>query len=155
TAPPDAGPAVARVVPTIRERTLPNGLEVIVARTGRQPIATAALSFRGGSALDPPGKAGLAYVTAVLASRGRDVHEEIQRSRRIAGLGDALATETDYDSTGFRLTGLAATLPDGLAVLAGIVQHPQVGAAELADLRRQLVSDSKGPDVDDDALSDA
>ncbi|HEX3407979.1 MAG TPA: pitrilysin family protein, partial [Caulobacteraceae bacterium] len=40
SAPPDAGPAVARLVPTVRQRTLPNGLRVIVARTGRQPVAT-------------------------------------------------------------------------------------------------------------------
>ena len=154
SAPPDAGPPIAPVVPTVRQRTLPNGLRVIVARTGRQPIATAVLSFRGGSALDPPGKAGLAYMTAVLASRGSDVHEEVARASRLAQLGDALATETDYDSTGFRLTGLAASLPDGLASLASVVQRPQIGQAELSGLRRQLIDGSKGPDVDDDAVSD-
>ncbi len=143
------------VVPTLRQRTLPNGLRVIVARTGRQPIATAVLSFRGGSALDPPGKAGLAYMTAVLATRGGDVRQEVERASRLAQLGDALATQTDYDSTGFRLTGLAASLPDGLASMAGMVQRAQIGQAELTGLRRQMIDDSKGPDVDDDAVSDA
>ncbi|HEX3406549.1 MAG TPA: pitrilysin family protein, partial [Caulobacteraceae bacterium] len=155
SAPPDAGPAVARLVPTVRQRTLPNGLRVIVARTGRQPVATAVLSFRGGSALDPSGKAGLAYMTAALAGRGRDVRDEIARSRRIAELGDALATETDYDSTAFRLSGLAATLPEGLATLAGIARRPQISPAEFGALRRQLAGNSKGPDVDDGAVSDA
>ena len=152
--PPDAGPAVAPVIPVIQQRTLPNGLRVIVARTGAQPLATAVLSFRGGSALDPPGKAGLAYMTAVLASRGRDVRDEVARARHIAELGDALATETDYDSTGFRVTGLAASLPDALATLAGVVQRREVGQTQLADLRRQLISGSKGPNHDDDALAE-
>ena len=153
--PPDAGPTVTPVLPKVRERTLPNGLQVIVARTGRQPIASAVLSFRGGSALDPPGRAGLAYVTAVLAVRGRDVRDEVGRARRLAELGDGLATETDYDSTGFRLTGLAVSLPDGLTTLAGIVRAPKIGQAELADLRHDLIADSKGPDVDDGDVSDA
>src|SRR5581483_3433184 len=82
SSPPDPGPAVTPVIPVVHERTLPNGLRVIVARTGRQPIATAVLSFRGGSALDPPGKAGLAYMTSVLTSRGRDLRDEVYRARR-------------------------------------------------------------------------
>jgi zinc protease len=91
----------------------------------------------------------------VLASRGRDVSDELSRARRIAELGDALSTETDYDSTGFRLTGLAAALPEALATLAGVVKRPQVGPAQLADLRRQLIRDAKGPDLDEAALTDA
>jgi zinc protease len=46
-------------------------------------------------------------------------------------------------------------LPEALTTLAGVVQRPQIGQTELADLRRQLISGAKGPDLDDAALADA
>ena len=154
-APPPAGPAIAPVAPRLLERTLPNGMRVIVARTGSQPIATAELTFAGGSALDPRGKAGLAFVTAMLAKRGRDAPAAIERTRRIAQLGDVLATATDYDSTSFRLSGLAASLPAGLGILAEIVRRPQIGKAELYDLGQPLSGESGFAGLDDDTVSDA
>jgi len=154
-APPPAGPAIAPIAPKLLQRTLPNGMRIIVARTGPQPIATAELTFPGGSALDPQGKAGLAFVTAMLAKRGRDAAAEIERTRRIAELGDVLAAATDYDSTGFRLSGLAASLPAGIMILAEIVRHPQIGKAELYALGQQLSSESGYAGLDDDSVSDA
>ncbi len=155
-APPSpAGAIGAPTAPRLLERTLPNGLRVIVARTGRQPIATAVLSFSGGSALDPPGKPGLAYMTTMLAARGRDASAEIARARRVGELGDTIATATNYDSTGFRVSGLAASLPAALATLADMVRRPQVGETEFEDLRRELAHATQGPDVDDDTMSDA
>jgi zinc protease len=153
--PPAAGQADAPTAPKVSERTLANGLRVIVARTGRQPIATAALSFGGGSAADPPGKAGLAYAAAMLAVGGRDAASGAARAHRIAALGDTLAAEADYDSTGFRLSGLTASLPEGLETLAAIARRPQFDATQLEGLRRRLLDDSQAPGADGDALSEA
>jgi zinc protease len=154
-APPPIGPASAPVAPAPIERTLPNGMRIIVARTGLQPVATVALTFRGGSALDPGGKAGLADATTLLALRGPDAGAEIERARRFALLGDKLTTDTDDDSTGFRLTGLAASLPEALEAMARIVRRPQMDTAAVRGLPRRLSAIGLDPDSDLDAFTDA
>jgi zinc protease len=156
TAPlPPAGIAAAPVAPTALERTLPNGVRVIVARTGSQPIVTAELTFIGGSALDPEGKAGLAYLTASLADGGLGGKLPGQRTRALEQLGDTLTAEVDYDSTSFRLSGLAALLPAGLETMAGIVRHPQVGQAAFSDVQALALADSVETDLDGDSVSEA
>jgi zinc protease len=153
--PPAANPTLAPTAPEVVERTLGNGLRVIAARTGRQPIATAVLSFPGGSGSDPPDKAGLAYAAAVLAVSGRDGAAEAARGRRIAALGDTLAVEADYDSTGVRIDGLANALPEALGTLASIVRRPRIAEAQAAALRRRMLDNAQAPDADDDVLSQA
>ena len=153
--PPPAAEVRPPVAPTIFDRTLPNGLRVIVGRTGGQPIATVVLSFGGGSAFDPSDEAGLADMTVALAARGASDAAAGERARRIAELGDTLATQSDYDSVGFRLTGLAASLPAGLEALAAIARHPHLDQVPVSALRGALLDAAQGSDVDQDAISHA
>ena len=70
TRPSQPGPSAQPVLPRPVERTLANGLRIYVVRTGGYGLATVKLSFKGGSALDPPDRSGLARMTALLAVRG-------------------------------------------------------------------------------------
>jgi zinc protease len=132
---PPLGPPVPVALPRPFERTLPNGLRVIVAHTGDAPLATALLTFGGGSALDPPGKAGLSEITAELATKGAAGRSELQISASIDALGDTLSTEAADDASTFSLAGLSTSLPGGLAVLAEIVRRPTFGEVALHRLR--------------------
>ena len=134
---PQLGPPVPVALPRPFERTLQNGLRVIVAHTGDAPLATALLTFGGGSALDPPGKAGLSEITAELATRGAAGRSQLQISASIDALGDTLSTEAADDASTFHLSGLSTSLPGGLAVLADIVRRPTFGAVALRRVREE------------------
>ncbi len=134
---PQLGAPVPVALPRPFERTLQNGLRVIVAHTGDAPLATALLTFGGGSALDPPGKAGLSEITAELATRGAAGRSELQISASIDALGDTLSTEAADDASTFNLSGLSTSLPGGLAVLADIVRRPTFGDAALRRVREE------------------
>ncbi|MDB5425347.1 MAG: peptidase family, partial [Phenylobacterium sp.] len=57
-APPPLGAPVAPVLPTPAERTLANGLKVIVARSSDLPLVTADLTVKAGAWTDPKGLSG-------------------------------------------------------------------------------------------------
>ncbi len=138
--PPPAAPVAARL-PHAVERTLANGLRVIVARTGDLPIVTASLSVRGGAMLDPAGRAGLADVTAGLLTQGTPTRSASAIADQVESLGGAIASAAGYDSEAISLSSLTATLPRGLPILADAARHPLFAQDELDRLRAQKIND--------------
>jgi len=139
--PPPPSPAVEARLPHAVERTLANGLRVIVARTGDLPIVTASLSVRGGAALDPAGQAGLAGVTAGLLTQGTPTRSASAIAAQVESLGGSIASAAGYDSETVSLSSLTATLPQGLPILADAARHPLFAQDELDRLREQKIND--------------
>ena len=136
-APPAPGAPMPVVLPTPTETTLPNGLRVIVARTGDLPIVTAQLSIRGGAAMDPDTMAGLTSMTAGLLTQGTTTRSSSEIAAAVEAKGDTLSAEAGYDTAAASLNGLAATLPQSLPILADVVRHPVFAQEELDRLRQQ------------------
>jgi zinc protease len=133
--PPDAPAPVTLPQPV--ERTLANGLRVIVARTGDLPIVSAELSIRGGAAMDPKGLAGLTSIAAGLLPEGTSSRSASQIAQAVEAQGGSLAASASSDEAGVSLSGLSATLPSSLTILADVVRHPAFAQDELDRLRQQ------------------
>ena len=92
-----AGPAAsAQIAGNPVHFTLRNGLEVILAGDSALPNVSVALAYRVGSADDPPGKAGLAYLMETLMFSGSANVAPLQHINtmyRIGGNFNASATE--------------------------------------------------------------
>jgi zinc protease len=144
-------PASAPAAPV--EHILPNGLRVVVARTGKLPLATVVIRFRGGSALDPAGKAGLTSMIASLSSQGAGERKPAAVAAAIAGLGDSYSTQVDEDSTTLRLSGLA-NLGQALPILADIVRRPSFEPRAFQRARSHAEDQAKEAGEDLDALTD-
>ncbi len=140
-APPPPAAAVSARLPHAVERTLANGLRVIVARTGDLPIVTASLSVRGGAVFDPPGRSGLADVTAGLLTQGTPTRSASDIAAQVESLGGAIGAAAGYDSEAISLSSLTETLPQGLPILADAARHPLFAQDELDRLRQQKVND--------------
>src|SRR5918911_1678378 len=69
TPPPPAAPRSPQI-PRPVERTLPNGLRVIVVERKNMPLVSAAVYIKNGGEGDPPDLAGLADMTASLLTKG-------------------------------------------------------------------------------------
>ena len=123
--PPAAPGPTAHRAPIPAERVLPNGLRVIVARTGELPLATVLIRFRGGSALDPPGREGLTSLTASLGSQRSSGRTP---DAILAGLGDTYGTSVDEEATTFSVTGLSNPR-EILPILAQAVRQRSIDEA--------------------------
>src|ERR1041385_2314937 len=69
TPPPPAAPRAVKF-PTPVEKTLANGLRVIVVERHGSPLVAAQLLIKNGAEVDPPQLAGLSNITADLLTKG-------------------------------------------------------------------------------------
>ena len=87
TAPPPPGPPREPHLPTPVERTLKNGLRVIVVQKGDVPLVDARLLIKTGGEADPPNLSGLADMTASLLPKGTKTRSAVQIARGVEALG--------------------------------------------------------------------
>ncbi|HEX5008410.1 MAG TPA: pitrilysin family protein [Hyphomonadaceae bacterium] len=137
--PPAAGPAVAAKVPGATEKTLANGLRVIVANKPGLPLVSASLRISAGSALDPKDKAGLATMTADLTTRGTETRSATEIARQIETLGAAISASAGPDATDVSVGGRADKAADMFAIMADVVQHPAFAQEELDRARQETL----------------
>lgn len=121
---PLTSPAAAGKGLTIEEVTSPGGIKAWLVRDSSRPIIAMRVLFRGGSHLDPPGREGLASLTAWMLTEGagdmdieafnRELEEdaiELEFSASDLALTGDLRTLTENREKAFRLLGLALTKP--------------------------------------------
>jgi predicted Zn-dependent peptidase len=90
------------------------------------PIVKVAIVFpHGGSANEPPPKAGLASVAATMMTQGAGDRDTLAFSSAVADLGATLTASADPDATTVTLEILTARLDAGLALLADAVFRPR------------------------------
>jgi zinc protease len=140
TVPTPARP-VAAAQPVIADRTLPNGLRVIVAKTSDVPMVTADLTLKSGGASDPAGRAGLAAMTADLLPKGTTTRSATEIAADVEAAGGSLKSATSYDGSELVLTVLADQLPATLPILGDVARHPAFAPEEIERLRRQKLDD--------------
>jgi zinc protease len=93
TVPPPPAPPRSFVTPPVIERTLRNGLRVIVAERKHAPFCSVRLVFRSGAADDPADRAGLA--SAAFRTVGKDTY----MASEIEALGASFGRATLHDSS--------------------------------------------------------
>ena len=94
------GPAPAGVsLPATREVTLPNGARLILAEKHDVPLIAFAAYLRGGSLTDPPGKEGLASLTAQMLRKGAGKRTALQIASAADGAGAELLTGANVEFT--------------------------------------------------------
>ncbi len=121
---PAVGPEKPFAPPARVERTLPNGLRVVIARFATVPKVSAVLTIRSGLAVDPADRAGTAQLVADAAQEGTTTRDSRRIRDEIFGLGATLGAAAGQDTTSFTMRGLADTLPTMLDLLADIVRRP-------------------------------
>jgi zinc protease len=127
-----AGPAVGT------RFTLPTGVVVLVAQRPGIPIVTVRASVAAGSVLDPPDKAGIANLTALLLTRGSATRTAPEIDRAIEFVGGSLEGEGGRDSSELTLSVLRKDLGLGLDLLADALLRPAFPAAEFERKREEV-----------------
>ena len=140
-APPPIAEPVTPVLPKPAERTLANGLRVIVARSSDLPLVTASLTVKTGAWADPAGLSGAASMTADMLTEGTKTRSAQEIARQIEALGATLSSGAALESSAVSLSAMPDKLPAALTVMADVARNPAFAAEEL-ERQRQLALDS-------------
>ncbi|MEA3212235.1 MAG: zinc protease [Chthoniobacter sp.] len=124
-----------------REKTLANGLRVIVVERPGLPLVSAGLVIKSGAESDPAELSGLASFTAALLTQGTTTRSATQIAREVEALGATLKAKAAWDGTVIELTTLSAQADPAFALLADVARHPKFAPAEIERLRRQTLDE--------------
>jgi zinc protease len=137
--PPKAGEAVSARLPTPAEKTLPNGLRVIVAEKRGLPIVSMDLRILSGAATDPAGRTGVASMAASLLTKGTTTRSATAIAQQVESLGASLEASAGLDSSSLSLVALSSRIDEGMAIAADVARNPAFAAEEIERERQQTL----------------
>jgi zinc protease len=138
TPPPPAAPREAKLPQSV-EKTLANGLRVIVVPKHDLPLVAASLMVKAGGAADPRGREGTAEMTATVLTKGTKSMSAEQISRGVEALGATLTSETDWDSMSVDVSVMSSNLPKAMQFVSDVVRNPTFAGEELERERAQAI----------------
>jgi zinc protease len=141
--PPAPGPAVSPTLPKPVERTLANGMRLIVIERHALPIVTAYLVAGGGSSTDPKGRAGLAELAADVLTKGTATRSATDIARAVETLGGGIGGDATRDGSYLSLTVKSDEIQPAMEVFADVAMHPTFAQEELDRERTQAIDGLK------------
>jgi zinc protease len=138
TPPPPAAPRSVQF-PKPADKTLANGLRVIVIERSATPLVSAQLMIKNGGEIDPPPLSGLADLTASLLTKGTQTRSATQIAEAIEALGGALESGARWDASTATVGVMSSKIGPAMEILADIIRRPTFKDEEIERLRQQYV----------------
>jgi len=139
TPPPPQAPRSV-IIPKPVEKTLANGLRVIVVQRSEMPLVTAQLVVKNGGEVDPSDMAGVADLTASLLTRGTSTKSATQIAEAIEALGGTLNSGANWDSSSVTTSVLSSRIGPALEIVSDVVRNPAFKDEEIDRLRKQSLN---------------
>ncbi|MCU1277137.1 MAG: family peptidase [bacterium] len=123
--------------------SLPGGSPAVVSLPANDhPVVAMQLAFHAGAVDDPPGKAGLTYLTArVMSEGGTESLSAKQLLEALFPMAAEVRARVDKEQTTFFANVHRDHLQKMIAILGDVVAHPRFDAGEFARLRDAAVND--------------
>jgi len=158
TKPPELGAATELKLPAMVEKTLPNGLKLVIVEQHELPLVDIALVVRTGVEADPVGKSGLATLTANMLDEGAGTRDALGIADQVGYLAIGLGTSAGWDQSTVTLHSTKATLDSALALMSDVVLHPAFADKEFTRLHNDrltslLQEQDLGPAIADRAFA--
>ena len=141
--PPAAAELAPVKLPPITEKTLDNGLKLIVIEHHELPVISFRLMVKSGSVSDPRGLEGLASFTADLMTKGTKSRSATDIAREIDFVGGSLGSSAGWDRWNVHCSVLKRHFDVGLDLFADIALNPVFQKDEIERLRTQSISSYK------------
>jgi zinc protease len=125
----------ALTLPPITRTTLANGLRLIVVEYHELPLAEFYGIVGAGAAQDPPGREGLAALTATLVTRGSAGLDAAAFARAVEGLGGELEVNAGTDGTILNGEFLAKDFAEAVQLVRGALRDPTFARDEVRRAR--------------------
>ena len=120
---------------------LDGGALALLEASHAVPLVSLVLALRCGSALDPPGKEGLARLTTRMLRRGCEGMNAEQIDFRIDVLGAEMAVDTSPSTVAIHAQVIARNVDAFIDLLAKLLATPTFPEDELARLRRETAAE--------------
>ncbi len=133
-APPTAGAV------TIERVLSPGGIEAWLVRDHTNPIITMRFAFRGGAALDPEGREGLANMVSTLLDEGAGDLDSKTFQGRLEDLVITLRFDAGRDNFGGRLRTLVENKATAFDLLTLALTRPRFDTEPLERIKSQILT---------------
>jgi len=142
TPPPPTAPRTVQF-PRPVEKTLSNGLRVVVVQRSEMPLVSAQLLIKSGGEVDPAELSGVADMTAALLTRGTKTRTATQIAEQIEALGGSIGSRAAWDSSEATVGVTSSQFDSALGILADVIRNPAFKDEEIERLRRQYLNNLK------------
>ena len=131
----------------------PGGIEAWLVQDHLNPIISMRIAWRGGSALDPKGKEGLANMVSTLLDEGADDLDSKTFQQTLEDNSITLRFDSARDSFGARLQTLTEYRELAFDMLRKAVTKPRFDAEPVERLRSQLLAGLRRDQEQADAIA--
>lgn len=128
-------------LPPITEKTLDNGLSVIVVENHELPIVDMKMVIVTGSLYDPQKLGGLASFTADMIRKGTKARTAVEIAEAIDFVGGSLNSSADRDAIYINSAVLVKHFGVALDVLSDVVLNPVFDGDEIERKRKKTLSE--------------
>ena len=118
----------------------PGGVEAWHVRSDLVPLVALAFTFEGGSAKDPPGKAGVAQMLARLLDEGAGAYSSDAFQERLAARAIELSFNAGPDAVGGSLKTLVRHADEAFALLRLALASPRFDEDAIERVRAQTIA---------------
>ena len=150
---PTGAKAPAFFPPTPRSSPLTNGVELRLLESHAVPLVSVVLALDVGATLDPVGKEGLSHFTAHMLAEGAGKLGGSELAAAFESLGTSLHIEVDADGAYFSFAVLKDNLAQAVALLADVIEHPQLSEKDFKRAHGLWVDALKARSDDADSVA--
>lgn len=136
-------PAAPRpvTIPKPVEKTLPNGLRVIVIERKNVPLVTAQLIIKTGGEVEADNISGTADMTAQLLTKGTKTRTAPQIAEAIEALGGSIFSGAGWDNSSVTVTVTSDKIAQAFEIMSDVVRNPTFKDEEIERLREQRLDE--------------
>lgn len=134
-------PSAARSVkiPNVQEKSLPNGLKVVVVERKNVPLVTASLLVKSGANVEDDAVAGVADMTASMLLKGTKTRTATQIAQDMEFLGGNINSGAGWNSSNITVNVTSDKLDKALAIMSDVILNPTFSPTELALYKTQTL----------------
>jgi predicted Zn-dependent peptidase len=138
---PKPGPTRRYRFPEFHDEILPSGIRVVTAPVKKLPLATVLVIIDAGSVSEPPGKEGIAALTAAALLEGTSELDGAELAEKFEQLGTSLESGADWDSAVVKITALSDQLEEATRLLGEVISSPVFPEREIERLKAERLAE--------------
>ena len=138
---PKSGPPRSYRFPEFHEDVLPNGIRLVTAPVSKLPVVTVLVIVDAGSTNDPPGKEGVAALTAGTLLEGTAKLDGAELTEKFEQLGTSVESGADWDSAFAKMTILSSRVEEATMLLGYVLSDPAFPEREVERLKGERLAE--------------
>jgi zinc protease len=139
---------------TIERVKSPGGIEAWLVRDKAVPLIAMSFTWRGGAALDPDGKEGLAEMAAGTMDEGAGELDAAAFKRALEDISASLGFSVGRDNTRGSLRTLSANRDRAFELLTLAINKPRFDADSVERVRAQMIAGLRGEEQRPGSIAD-